>query len=289
MSAVLQNVANRYINGLAILYAGLEYDDDERANFAMLIVIFCIAFYGDVTICGQRTVPYDNLNSAQAILVKWGNLIAWSWATWNDQRIADVECITDLACSATAEFLRNNAGKWDASYERVVPSLCQALYTLFFYLDDELENLNIKDLVIENLSLIPPSVLTSSIRILREDSRLQIDVKMDEDSDRKQFIPFFGEALLTYVAITDSFMISGGQNIMEEATFWDLAIRILAVGCRRYDPLDLAEAWNHLRDVLLVILGGRFAKDDEALALLICPGICLALGVLIRATSPAGA
>jgi hypothetical protein len=45
----------------------------------------------------------------------------------------------------------------------------------------------------------------------------------------------------------------------------------------RSDALCHAEAWDYLRDVLLIILGRRFAEENEALALLMAPTICLAL------------
>lgn len=54
---------------------------------------------------------------------------------------------------------------------------------------------------------------------------------------------------------------------------------------QRIDSLCLAEAWDHLRNVLLVILHGRFAEDEGALALLVCPGICMALTKLVQIDS----
>lgn len=48
------------------------------------------------------------------------------------------------------------------------------------------------------------------------------------------------------------------------------------------DAIHYAEAWDYLRDILLLVLGRRFLEQEEALALLICPAICLALVKLIR-------
>ncbi|KAF9044860.1 hypothetical protein BDZ89DRAFT_1127884 [Hymenopellis radicata] len=44
----------------------------------------------------------------------------------------------------------------------------------------------------------------------------------------------------------------------------------------------IAEAWDCLRDVLLLIIRGRFFGDEEALAILVCPVICRALIHLLR-------
>lgn len=42
------------------------------------------------------TSPLGELDLAQIILTRWGNLVPWCWTTWSDQRIANVECITRL-------------------------------------------------------------------------------------------------------------------------------------------------------------------------------------------------
>ncbi len=44
----------------------------------------------------------------------------------------------------------------------------------------------------------------------------------------------------------------------------------------------IAEAWDCLRDVLLLIIRGRFFGEEEALAILVCPVICRALIHLLR-------
>lgn len=52
---------------------------------------------GDKVIAGARIPPsYHHLDLAQAILVRWGCSVPWSWATWDDRRTANAECITDL-------------------------------------------------------------------------------------------------------------------------------------------------------------------------------------------------
>jgi len=48
------------------------------------------------------------------------------------------------------------------------------------------------------------------------------------------------------------------------------------------DALCCAEAWDYLRDTLLLILSQTFVADDEPLALLICPTICHALVHLLQ-------
>jgi len=46
---------------------------------------------------------------------------------------------------------------------------------------------------------------------------------------------------------------------------------------------DYVDVCDYLRDVLLLILGHRFGEEDEALALLVCPMVCLALTKVIEA------
>lgn len=40
--------------------------------------------------------PCENLDSAQILLLQWGNTMSWCWETWNDCRVANTECITQL-------------------------------------------------------------------------------------------------------------------------------------------------------------------------------------------------
>jgi hypothetical protein len=48
------------------------------------------------------------------------------------------------------------------------------------------------------------------------------------------------------------------------------------------DALSCAEAWDYLRDVVLLTLSSRFLGDDEPLALIVCPLVCQALFRLVR-------
>lgn len=41
-------------------------------------------------------MPIEWLDLAQAIILYWGNVLPWSWSTWNDQRIADTEYLSAL-------------------------------------------------------------------------------------------------------------------------------------------------------------------------------------------------
>jgi hypothetical protein len=54
------------------------------------------------------------------------------------------------------------------------------------------------------------------------------------------------------------------------------------------DSLLCAEAWDFLRDVLLLVFARHFVEDDEPLALVICPIICRALIQLIQMDTQAG-
>lgn len=34
-------------------------------------------------------MPVEHLDAPQTILLRWGNVVPWSWITWDDQRIAN--------------------------------------------------------------------------------------------------------------------------------------------------------------------------------------------------------
>ena len=57
----------------------------------------------------HSVLPYQHLDMAQTILIRWGELVPWCWRTWNDERAADFECIADLVslniCSPTPHLL----------------------------------------------------------------------------------------------------------------------------------------------------------------------------------------
>jgi hypothetical protein len=39
---------------------------------------------------------YPDLDLARTILVRWGDLVPWTWSIWDDQRVTGLECITYL-------------------------------------------------------------------------------------------------------------------------------------------------------------------------------------------------
>jgi len=51
-------------------------------------------------------VPLEKLDAAQFTLLRWGNFIPWAWSTWNDQRIANAECLRSLVCISSGLFSR---------------------------------------------------------------------------------------------------------------------------------------------------------------------------------------
>ncbi|KAG6836806.1 hypothetical protein H0H93_002828 [Arthromyces matolae] len=444
MSAVLRNVGRKSLNGLCFSHTCLEYDDEQRATFAMLVVIFsashmvheqdlgrathsttkiqsltCIldtlqtAFYSDAETCGQKTLPYTILDTAQAVLIKWGNLVPWSWSTWADQRMANVECIVDLrlldrimihmratrqaanetfadlavvlqkTCCLTTQMLHyNERGQNSTCYEPAVPSFCQSLEGIFCCLgdrEDDLESVylllithpsidgvknKVKDHILECLCLISAEIVASSFRLLREDKRFQVDSKVNEEVNRciekmeflknpdfpnsvaicldvqctlcflaligrdaldnyvydpsfsllisksvdllasyggqKIIHPPLENVIYTFISLSERFIDPTDQDMVDDA--WALALqtkrtnlsiasafshRTLLSRQQGSDPLTLAEAWSYLCSVLLVILSGNQTQDEEALALLISPGICIALAKLAETTTSA--
>lgn len=57
---------------------------------------------------------------------------------------------------------------------------------------------------------------------------------------------------------------------------------------RLCDSLSCAEAWNYLRDAILLILSHHFLGEDEPLALIVSQAICDALLLLLRGSQTAG-
>ncbi|KAF5377507.1 hypothetical protein D9615_005280 [Tricholomella constricta] len=243
---------------------------------------------------------------------------------------------------------------------RLATRLVFAAYVMAPQLNgDEEQDLNTKDIILEALTLVSPTILGSTFQVLRLDSHLQIDAKVNESIAKcnRQFtmirenpgsstltqylltvkstlsflalmwhyeiesciaprpvslllsttmtivqslkhsyhLPGVRDALLTAVSV------SGGACEIDEEMFSVLAIqsecsnfiaasayshRIMATE-ENHDPLLLAETWNYLRDVLLLIISRRCAEDDEALALLVSPIICTAMTKIAQTTSPA--
>jgi hypothetical protein len=80
------------------------------------------------------------------------------------------------------------------------------------------------------------------------------------------------------------------MNFPTDGYVADVAFCIIKAGFSHYilsaprvcDSLCCAEAWNYLKDTLLLILSQSFVADDEPLALIICPSICHALLQLLQ-------
>lgn len=51
------------------------------------------------------SAQYPDLDLAQTILVRWGNLIPWAWSVWDDQRFAGLECIIDLVSVVVITYI----------------------------------------------------------------------------------------------------------------------------------------------------------------------------------------
>lgn len=48
------------------------------------------------TIANEDTVncrPPEDLDVPQTILLRWGNVVPWTWSTWDDFRVANSECL----------------------------------------------------------------------------------------------------------------------------------------------------------------------------------------------------
>lgn len=471
MAAILRNANHKPMNGFSVIASMPRYDEEERANYAMIVSIFSasqtakrkqeaseplspmkiqglgylltilqVGLHGEVGSGGHTTLPYEHLNLAQTILVRWGNLVPWSWATWNDQRIAHVECVADLtitwlyhlnspfcvdctsdcmppfsiqlkstlsdesnsgaiilqilhrftrqlreasapetlslsfavvlqkSCAAVVYHLRSNDENRHTHFDHIIQPICQSLLVIFCFLGDSGKDLDIKDLILEALTLNDPATLRSSFQVLREDYHLQFDAKVNEEFARSirtaniiqaDLVPpttvltsaclaikcslFFltlirhsevqesyvmprhaslllstitnilrgsrsacpssvmRDAVLTAFAVSGCSCISDDACVIEEDILWDLAVRSehtnffaasafahrIMVTTQNSDPVSLVEAWDYLRDVLLLILSRRFPEEQEALALLVCPVLCTAMTRMAQTTSPA--
>ena len=56
-------------------------------GYGYLLELIKIIINEDVA---TRTPP-ENLDVPQAILLRWGNAVPWSWSTWDDLRVANTE------------------------------------------------------------------------------------------------------------------------------------------------------------------------------------------------------
>ncbi|KAJ4486308.1 hypothetical protein J3R30DRAFT_3697805 [Lentinula aciculospora] len=77
---------------------------------------------------------------------------------------------------------------------------------------------------------------------------------------------------------------AGCSNLVVTSSF---AHHIITTA-RLPDPLACAEAWDHLRDTMTLVFRRQFLEDEQAMALIVSPGICGALLRLLDAEASAG-
>lgn len=73
-------------------------------------------------------LPIEHLDSAQNILVRWGETIPFCWSAWRDQRIAHAESITHLVSSSSFQSYhvtdRDQTATWLYHLEIHDPKSC---------------------------------------------------------------------------------------------------------------------------------------------------------------------
>jgi len=87
-------------------------------------------------------------------------------------------------CAAIIHFLGFKEENHHAHFNDMSQQLCQSLLATFCFLGDSGKDLNVKDVILEALTLFSPATLKSSFQILQEDTQFQIDAKVDEDIAR---------------------------------------------------------------------------------------------------------
>ena len=60
----------------------------------------------------------------------------------------------------------------------------------------------------------------------------------------------------------------------------------MSLGSRKRDTLLELEAWDYLRDSLLLICSRHYFCDEEPIALAVAPSVCFAMTCLLRAAAP---
>jgi hypothetical protein len=66
-------------------------------SLAALLNLIQLVMHPNETVSTLQLVsPRVDLDLAQTIIVRWAETVPWSWATWDDQRIANAESITFL-------------------------------------------------------------------------------------------------------------------------------------------------------------------------------------------------
>ncbi|KAF9456257.1 hypothetical protein BDZ94DRAFT_1276108 [Collybia nuda] len=105
------------------------------------------------------------------------------------------------------------------------------------------------------------------------------------------------DTLLTALSVLDAGEASNGcLSRIQEENVWTLAMRIgpsnltiasgfahrLLATDHKVDVVCQAEALNYIRDILFLVLDRRFQEQEESLALLICPVLCLSLIKLMQ-------
>ena len=61
---------------------------------------------------------------------------------------------------------------------------------------------------------------------------------------------------------------------------------VVSLGSRKRDALLESEAWDYLRDSLLLIFTRHYFCDEEPIALAVAPSVCFAMTYLFRAAAP---
>ncbi|RDB28824.1 hypothetical protein Hypma_015376 [Hypsizygus marmoreus] len=467
MDSMLSSLHQKQYNGLSMSPSTVEYDNDERANYAMLVSLYSasqvsqrvsqvdrvqsplrtwslgsflniiqVVLHGSTARYSihDKSLPYEHLDLAQTILVRWGEFVPWCWDTWDDQRIANVECITDLtstwlyhmntpfcvsiysenlpafkvpiedrfgsdnarfrlailqmlqqitlqlstpqtpkdfhlplaivvhkACLLVIQFLRSTSENLQHGVDPLASAFCRCLVILFCTLRETEEEIKVKDLALEGLTLVGPQVIHSVLQDTRQNNGLQLATQFDDavvrtsralstpspmeavlaaklnleffsivwhsntkdfvtcgatssflrtvldvlgrqiqEKPEKRTLPILRDTLLTAISVMSRHSTFQAGYAIRGDIVWDLARQagccdfVAASGFAHYismidqifAPLQYVEAWDYLRDVLLLICSGRLAEEDEALALLVCPMLCLALLKILQIDLP---
>jgi hypothetical protein len=61
---------------------------------------------------------------------------------------------------------------------------------------------------------------------------------------------------------------------------------VVSLTCRKRDALLELEAWDYLRDSLLLTFTRHYFCDEEPIALAVAPSVCFSMACLFRAAGP---
>lgn len=106
-----------------------------------------------------------------------------------------------------------------------------------------------------------------------------------------------GDSLLVTLATYEISDLSSDDTVWDDSAIWQIATArssmnlataaafatYLSVSIRRQtcDDLMHAEAYNYLRDMLLLVLKHQFLAAEESIAVLVCPVLCHAISCLL--------